>query len=92
MDLLLGNRPLGIDFEATLGPYVEMCTKLGVIIDFDGTLSYLAKTPELAIILPETKRVLQRLSHMSDVHVAIISGRQLDDLQRKVGIMRKEIE
>ena len=43
-----------------------------------------AKTPELAIILPETKRVLTRLSHMSDVHVAIISGRQLDDLKRKV--------
>ena len=31
-----------MDFELTLGPYVEMSSKLGVILDFDGTLSYLA--------------------------------------------------
>jgi len=58
VDLLHGHKYLGIDFEQTLGPYVETCTKLGVILDFDGTLSYLAATPELAIIPPETKRVI----------------------------------
>ncbi len=42
------------------------------------------QTPELAIIPPETKRVLERLCKFPDVHVAIISGRQLDDLERKV--------
>ena len=51
VDLLLGNRPLGIDFEATLGPYVEMCTKLGVIIDFDGTLSYLGNKISALVFL-----------------------------------------
>ena len=29
----------------TVGKDVEMYTKLGIIVDFDGTLSYLAKTP-----------------------------------------------
>ncbi len=30
--------------------------------------------------------MLERLAKFPDVHVAIISGRQLDDLQRKVGV------
>ena len=39
---------------------------------------------ELAFIAPETKRVLERLSHMPDVNVTIISGREMDDLRKKV--------
>ena len=76
----LGNNSL----ELKLGPYVQMSSKLGVILDFDGTLSGLAKTPELAFICPESKKSLERLSNMADVHVAIISGRNLEDLREKV--------
>jgi len=74
------------DFDEGLGPLVDHSSKLGVILDFDGTLSYLARTPKLAIIPLETKRVLERLSNISDCHIAVISGRSLDDLQRKVGV------
>jgi len=74
------------DFDEGLGPLLDNCTKLGVILDFDGTLSFLARTPQLAIIPGETKRVLERLSNISDCHVAVISGRNLEDLQRKVGV------
>ena len=54
-----GDRFRSIDneFDLTLGHYVEMCSKLGIIVDFDGTLSPLARTPELAFIPPETKKV-----------------------------------
>ena len=83
----MGHPFFGIDFEPTLGPYVEQCTKLGIIIDFDGTLACLARNPESAFISPETKRVLERLSKMQDAHVAIISGRQLDDLKHKVQLV-----
>ena len=65
-------------------PAFQMSSKLGVILDFDGTLSGLAKTPELAFICPESKKSLERLSNMADVHVAIISGRNLEDLREKV--------
>ena len=41
---------------------------------------------ELAFIAPETKRVLERLSHMPDVNVVIISGREMEDLRNKVSI------
>merc|ERR1719483_800422 len=74
------------DFDLTLGPLVDNCTKLGVILDFDGTLSSLARTPALAIIPPETRRVLERLSNISDCKITVISGRGLEDLQRKVGV------
>jgi trehalose 6-phosphate synthase/phosphatase len=71
-----GKTPsLSNNLESTFGPYVQMSTKLGIIIDFDGTLSALAKTPDLAFICPESKKSLLRLSNMADVHVAIISGR-----------------
>ena len=33
------------EFDMMVGKDVEMITKLGIIVDFDGTLSYLAKTP-----------------------------------------------
>lgn len=38
-----GHPFFGVDFESSLGPSVEMCPKLGVIVDFDGTLSHLAR-------------------------------------------------
>ena len=39
------------------------------------------RTPELAYIPPETKRALERLSNISDCHIVVISGRNLEDLQ-----------
>ena len=72
------------DFDRNLGPLVDHCSRLGVILDFDGTLSPLARKPELAIIPSETKRVLERLSAYSDCKITVISGRSIEDLQRKV--------
>ena len=74
------------EFDLTLGHYVEMCSKLGIILDFDGTLSPLARIPELAFIPPETKKVLERLVNLPDVHVVVISGRELENLREKVGV------
>ena len=48
------------DFEQNLGKLVDTCTKLGIILDFDGTLSFLAQKPALAIIPPETRKALER--------------------------------
>ena len=74
------------DFEQTLGGLVDNCTKLGVILDFDGTISFLAQKPALAIIPPETKKALEMLAQFSDCKITVISGRNIGDLQRKVGV------
>ena len=47
-------------------------------------MSPLAATPALAFIPHETKKVLERMSHMPDVNIVIISGRDVDDLRQKV--------
>ena len=74
------------DFEQNLGGLVDNCTKLGVILDFDGTISFLAQKPALAIIPPETKKALEMLAQFSDCKITVISGRNIVDLQRKVGV------
>ena len=42
---------------------------------------FIRRTPVLAIIPPETKKTLERLTNISDCHIAVISGRNLEDLQ-----------
>jgi len=55
-----------------------------IFLDYDGTLTPIVKDPEKATLSDKTKRVLKRLAeHYS---VAIISGRDLDDVQNMVGV------
>jgi trehalose-phosphatase len=57
---------------------------LAVFLDYDGTLTPIVERPEDAL-LPETVRsAVERLA--SRCHVAVISGRDLDDVRRMVGI------
>ncbi len=55
-----------------------------VILDFDGTLSPLAKTPSLAYLPKTNKEILKKISRLA--HTAIISGRGLSDIKQKIGI------
>jgi trehalose 6-phosphate phosphatase len=57
-----------------------------VASDFDGTLSPIAATPEAAVILPEARAALSRLSRLPGVTVAVISGRALANVEEKVGL------
>lgn len=57
-----------------------------LFLDFDGTLAPIADTPEKAVIPPETKAVLRKISENSSFRLAIISGRKLSDIKRMVGI------
>jgi trehalose 6-phosphate phosphatase len=57
-------------------------------LDFDGTLAPIAGKPGLARLPPQSKRLLRRLSRLKRARVAIVSGRALDDVKRKVGLPR----
>ncbi|KAF4521294.1 hypothetical protein B566_EDAN002298 [Ephemera danica] len=75
-----------MDFDETLTDYIGSTSKLVLLLDYDGTLAPIAAHPDLAILPRETKEVLKRLSNMSDVYIAIISGRSVSNVREMVGI------
>jgi trehalose 6-phosphate synthase/phosphatase len=66
--------------------YVGYTHKLALLLDYDGTLAPIAPHPDLAYLPIETKNVLQRLSRNPDVYIAIISGRNVENVKKMVGI------
>ncbi|XP_044728251.1 alpha,alpha-trehalose-phosphate synthase [UDP-forming] [Chrysoperla carnea] len=74
------------DFDEYLSTYIGETHKLALLLDYDGTLAPIANHPDLAILPPETKNVLMRLSNMSDVYISIISGRNVENVKSMVGI------
>jgi len=57
-----------------------------LFLDYDGTLSPIADTPDKAILPEDIKDVLIKLSKVKGVKLAIISGRSLDDVKERTGI------
>lgn len=66
--------------------YIGENHKLALLLDYDGTLAPIATHPDLAILPLETRNVLQRLSNLPDVYIAIISGRNVNNVKSMVGI------
>ena len=65
---------------------IQQAQNLFIFLDYDGTLTPIVSLPELAVCPFEVKRVLEELRDLPGVHVAIISGRSLEDVRRKVGV------
>ncbi|MDR7418076.1 MAG: bifunctional alpha,alpha-trehalose-phosphate synthase (UDP-forming)/trehalose-phosphatase [Armatimonadota bacterium] len=59
---------------------------LAVLVDFDGTLAPIADRPDDVNLPPRARSILTRLARRPGCHVAVISGRAVDDLQRRVGL------
>lgn len=62
--------------------------ELFLFLDYDGTLTPIVEDPSQAVLAPETKAVLDRVSRNAHCHVVVISGRSLPDLQKKVGLKK----
>ena len=54
---------------------------LHIASDYDGTLIPIAERPDHVNMSERTRGVVHRLSSLSDVQMAILSGRRLDDLE-----------
>lgn len=59
-------------------------SRLMLFLDFDGTLVPIVHRPDDAKLAPGVRHILQRLAR--SLPVVIISGRNLADLRRKVGV------
>jgi trehalose 6-phosphate phosphatase len=74
------------NLEATVAEQLADAEGLLLCTDFDGTLTGIVADPDAPEMRPGNRESLQTLSEHSDVAVAVVSGRALDDLQSRVGI------
>lgn len=63
-------------------------TRLLLASDFDGTLAPIREQPEEVAIDPEALALLRAASARDGVEVALISGRDVDDLRRRAAGLR----
>lgn len=59
---------------------------LAVFLDFDGTIAPIADAPGMAELPAETRESLARLIKSPRCGLAIVSGRELGDLKKRVGL------
>ncbi|WP_405496224.1 trehalose-phosphatase [Nocardia sp. NBC_00511] len=78
----MSEVPDALDAES--GLEVGDTEKLVVLLDFDGTLSEVVPDPGAAVLVDGADQVLARLSKRCPV--AVISGRELEDLRDRVGV------
>lgn len=66
---------------------IQNARNLLLFLDYDGTLTPIVSRPELALCPSEVKRHLEKLRDLPGVYLAIISGRSLEDVREKVGVL-----
>ena len=62
-----------------------------LMLDYDGTLTPIEKSPELAVLPKKTRALLQTLSSQSNVKVVIVSGRNSQFLRKQLEGLNVEI-
>jgi trehalose 6-phosphate phosphatase len=77
------DLPLALDHGDELRRTVSE-RRPAVFLDYDGTLTPIVGRPEDAALPPRTRAAIERLAAL--VPVAILSGRDLQDVRRMVGI------
>ena len=65
--------------------FVAGARRAGVILDFDGTISEIAPTPDAAVIHPRAAEALSRIVERYAL-AAVLSGRAVRDVAERVGI------
>ena len=71
---------------ANIGKKIQEAQNLFLFLDYDGTLTPIVSTPDIALCPPEVKGVLANLRDSPKVFLTIVSGRSLEDIREKVGI------
>jgi alpha,alpha-trehalase len=80
-----------LPLPSALGQLEEIMEKINdfspvVFLDYDGTLTPIVRRPEDAILCKEARRIVRELAN--DVPVAVVSGRGLEDVRKKVNVDR----
>ena len=78
------DLPAALDHLGELAPLVDV-PRLGLMVDFDGTLAPIAPTPDEAAISPAALDALRRIAAAIEM-VGVVSGRALADLTARVDL------
>lgn len=65
---------------------LRSCRRTILLLDFDGTLAPIRRTPSVATLPPATREILEHLEARPSVTVALVTGRSLSDIVRKVPV------
>jgi trehalose 6-phosphate phosphatase len=74
------------DHLSDIASIVRIADRVFLFLDFDGTLAPIVEDPGAAAMSPRTREQLINLTQKTKFTVAVISGRSLSDLQRRVGL------
>ena len=76
-----------IDFFEHLNELKGQLTQKDVFVflDYDGTLTPIVATPDLAVLSDDMREVVQKLSSL--YKVSVVSGRATDDVKSKIQIL-----
>jgi len=79
-------RPVDVTDVATwLGTFARGF-RLALFLDYDGTLSPIVEHPSEALLAEHVVELLAQCARRGDTEVAVISGRSLDDVRRRVPV------
>lgn len=74
------------NFDKYLESYVGESATLALLLDYDGTLAPIAPHPNLTCMSEATTTSLKNIAGNIRVFTAVISGRGVDDVKKKIGI------
>ena len=80
------RRPHWSDRRPKIAAELALQRQLLIGCDFDGTLAPIAAHPRDAALAPGAREALVTLAARPNVHVAVFSGRALDDVRERVGL------
>ncbi len=72
--------------NANIIKQIATVQRLFLFMDYDGTLTPIVARPAMAQLLPAQRQILMKCSRQKNVKMAIISGRELEDIKNRVGI------
>jgi trehalose 6-phosphate phosphatase len=64
----------------------KVATQILLFLDYDGTLTPIAARPEMAVLSPQARKILEAISHHNIFRLAIISGRSLSEIKALVSL------
>jgi len=63
---------------------IVLAERLAIFLDYDGTLTPIKKHPALAILAFDMRNIIYKLSRLSKLKVAIVTGRSLSEIRQLV--------